>query len=117
MLGGTVIIPRRFSVQILMVLGEDPTGWSRNLQRRFRQPMLGVLSSPLKGYVTQILQKYLGKYIKGIELEGVHCVLSRRWMSSPDAKCSVCWLRWTVFFPVGGAFADGVSCCLFPPTW
>ena len=32
--------------------------------------MLGVLSSPLKRYVTQILQKYLGKYIKGIELDG-----------------------------------------------
>jgi hypothetical protein len=35
-----------------------------------RRTMLGVLSSPLKRYVTQILQKYLGKYIKGIELEG-----------------------------------------------
>ncbi len=32
--------------------------------------MLGVLSSPLKRYVTQILQKYLGKYIQGIELDG-----------------------------------------------
>ncbi len=32
--------------------------------------MLGVLSSPWKRYVTQILQKYLGKYIQGIELDG-----------------------------------------------
>jgi hypothetical protein len=32
--------------------------------------MLGFVSSPLKRYITQILQKYLGKYIKGIELEG-----------------------------------------------
>ena len=32
--------------------------------------VLGALSSPLKKYITKILQSYLGKYIKDIQLDG-----------------------------------------------
>ncbi|RLN65710.1 hypothetical protein BBJ28_00006347 [Nothophytophthora sp. Chile5] len=33
--------------------------------------MLDILSSPLRGYIAQNLQFYLGKYIEGIQLEGL----------------------------------------------
>lgn len=33
--------------------------------------MLDILSSPLRGYIAQSLQLHLGKYIEGIQLEGL----------------------------------------------
>ena len=32
--------------------------------------LLGAVSAPIRGYVTGLLQTYLSKYIKDIQLEG-----------------------------------------------
>ena len=67
--------------------------------------VLEALSSPLKKYVTKILQSYLGKYIKDIELEGTRrgslskfeCAAFR--LLSPRIGGVVqAWDSWTTWF-------------------